>query len=346
MSRLTLVTGAGGFLGRHVARRLLARDEAVRGLDLRFESPLDAAIEQVPGSILDGALRARALDGVDALIHCAAVTDLWQRESAIYRRVNVEGTRAVFTAAARAGVRRAVHVSSYVTLIAGPRLPERTVREEPAPPLEAMIGCYAHSKWQAERAAFGAAGQMEVVAVLPSAPLGPEDWRLTPPSRLVRDLANGAIPATLDCLVNFVDVGAVAEAIIAARDRGESGGRYLLAGTDISMREFLAAFARVSGVSVPRSTVPYALALAAAFTEERLIAPLTGRPPRAPLAGVRLAGRRVRFDSARARAALGFAPPPLEDSLRAALGWMVRAGMVRRPLPGLAGYQSPEETAE
>ena len=319
-----LVTGGGGFLGRHVAAVLAARGARVRAFDLGFTPPLPEGVEAVVGDVRDRRALEPALEGCDRLYHLAALTDLWQPDSSLYEAVNVEGTRTVFEAAAAAGVPRAVHVSSYVTLIAGPRKPERIVSEDDPPPADRLIGPYARSKGRSEALALSFADRLEVVAVLPSAPIGSLDHRLTPPMRLIRDLLAGALPATLDCLVNFVGARAVADGIVAASDRGTSGRRYLLAGEDATMAEFLAAFREVSGKKAPRWHVPYALALATAAVEEGLVSRLTKRRPTAPLAGVRIAGRSIRFDASRARAELGFDPPPLDEALREAIAWLHR----------------------
>ncbi len=329
MSGPTLVTGAGGFLGRHVVAALAGRGEAVRGLDLSFPAPLAGGAETIEGSILDPDLMARAAKGAGAVIHCAAVTDLWARRPVIHDRVNTRGTCEVLIAARRAGARM-VHVSCHATLVGGPDTGERTVDETLELPPSQMLGRYPRTKREAEIFALAAArmGQ-EVVIVMPSAPVGPGDWRLTPPTRMLRDLAAGRTPALLDCLLNLVDVRAVAEGIVAARDRGRSGERYLLGGEDLEMGALAARVARLAGVEAPRHRLPLGLALGVARAEA-LLGSLTGRRPMAPLTGVRLAGRRLRFSSAKAREALGFDPPPLEDALTDAIAWMRAAGLLSR----------------
>lgn len=298
-----LVTGGAGFVGSHVAAALAARGDAATILDPAAGT----------GSVLDPAALAAALRGADAVIHCAACAQLWQPDPGLYTRLNVGGTAAVL-AAARARGLPAVHVSSYTTLLAGPRRPERTLDETLELPPEAMLGPYPRSKREAEiiAAAEGA------VIVLPTAPVGPGDRAVTPPTRLLRDLAARRLPALLDCTLNLIDVRALAAGILAALDRGAPGRRYLLAGEDLAMDAFAHLFTRVSGIPAPRARVPYAVALAAAHAEA-LLARLTGRPPQAPLTGVRLAGLARRLDASRARTELGFTAPPVEDALRAAL---------------------------
>lgn len=305
-----LVTGGAGFVGRHVVAALLEAGRGVRVLDTDAEAPLPGAVERLTGSILDAALLERACAGCDAVIHAAAIAHLWTRDPADFDRVNAEGTARVMEAAAGA---RVVHVSSYTTLMPRGARPGTATEADEYPP-DALVPHYPISKRRAELAAEAAGA----VIVLPSAPVGPGDVHVTPPTAMIRDLAARRLPGMLDCRLNLVDVRALAGGILAALEKGGPGRRYLLAGADLTMDEFLAIFERVSGVRTPRARVPYWVALAAARAGEAA-ARLTGRLPRAPLAGVRLAGLDLRFDSARARAELGWTPPPIDDALGAAL---------------------------
>lgn len=321
----TLVTGAGGFVGGHVVRRLLAAGEPVRALDVQWGAPPPERAERVTASILDPEGLSRAMQGVGAVIHAAAIAQLWTPQRIDYDRVNAMGTCRVLAAARRVGA-RVVLVSSYVTLVArgerGGRVLDETVEVSPS----RLLGPYPRTKRQAELFALSAAAAgQSVTIVMPSAPVGAGDTSLTPPTRMLRDLAAGRTPALLNCLLNLVDVVAVADACIAARDRGGAGERYLLTGEDLSMREVAEAVARAGGRPAPRRTVPVGVALAAARAEAAL-ARLTRRPPTAPLTGVRLAARPCRFDNGKARKALGFAPRPFEVCLPEALAWLRAAG--------------------
>ncbi|MCH8154021.1 MAG: NAD-dependent epimerase/dehydratase family protein, partial [Proteobacteria bacterium] len=230
-------------LNRNVEHRsskrpaLADRGEAVRALDIAFPAALPEGVERIDGSILDAAALAGAMAGAGAVIHCAAIADLWEPSRWAYDRVNMRGTCEVLIAARRAGA-RVVQVSSYVTLIGGPDKGEATLDETLELTPTDMLGPHPRSKREAELAALCAVrmGQ-EVVIVQPSAPVGPGDHRLTPPSRMIRDLAAGKTPAVLDCLLNLVDVRALAGGVIAARDKGRSGERYLLTGEDLTMAE-------------------------------------------------------------------------------------------------------------
>lgn len=327
------VTGAAGFLGRHLVRLLAARGDSPVAIDLGFDPPLDPAVPCHRASVTDRAAMERALTGADAVIHAAAITGLWARDAAAFERVNAGGTATVLAAAQAAGLARAVYVSSFVTLISGPRGHRaREVDETLELPPEAMLGPYPRSKRLGELIARAAG--IPTAIVQPPAPIGPGDHAPTPPTKLLADLANGTLPAMIACTWNLVDIRALAEGVLAALDRGQPGRRYLLSGENLSTDGFLGCFAAVSGVAGPRARVPYGLAYAAAWAEER-IAGLTGRPPNAPLTGLRLAGPALRFSNARAVRELGFAPPPIDTALRDGLLWLRAQGRLTRPLPGL-----------
>jgi dihydroflavonol-4-reductase len=174
----TLVTGATGFVGSHVARQLVAAGDSVRVL-VRATSNLavleDLPVERVEGDLRDGASLDRAMQGVQRVYHVAADYRLWTPKPAEIYESNVEGTRRLLAAARRAGVERIVYTSTVAT-IAVPRhgaLPN----EETQAALEEMIGHYKRSKFLAERVAVDAArAGVPVVIVNPTAPLGPGDW--------------------------------------------------------------------------------------------------------------------------------------------------------------------------
>jgi dihydroflavonol-4-reductase len=325
----TLVTGAGGFIGGHLVRRLAAEGEPVRALDIAWASPPPPRAERVTASILDPDALAAAMQGIRHVVHAAAIAQLWSPGRFDYDRVNGLGTARVLAAARRAGA-RTVLVSSYLTLVARDTAPGALLDETVEVPPSRLLGDYPRTKRQAELFALSAAAAGQpVTIVMPSAPVGAGDASLTPPTGMLRDLAAGRTPALVDCTLNLVDVEAVADAIIAARERGASGERYLLTGEDLPMRAVADAVARATGRPAPRRTVPIGVALAAARAEAAW-ARLTGRPPTAPLTGVRLAARPCRFHSGKARAALGFAPRPFETCLAEALAWLREAGHLPR----------------
>ncbi|MEO1492285.1 MAG: NAD-dependent epimerase/dehydratase family protein [Pseudomonadota bacterium] len=327
-----LVTGAGGFLGGRVVRRLVADGTPVRGLDVAYPTPLPDAVDCRTGSVLDRDAVTEAMQGVETIIHAAAIAGLWAPGRFDHQRVNAAGTCRVLGAARKVGA-RIVHVSSYVTLIGRAHDENRVLDETVEIPPTQLLGQYPLSKRQAELfVEAGAANGIDAVMVMPAAPIGAGDVSLTPPARMMVDLAMGKVPALLDCVLNLVDAEAVVDAILAARTKGVAGERYLLSGHDIAMRDLAGMIAERTGVPAPKRTVPTGVALAAA-RGEAVLARLTRRPPTAPLTGVRIAARRCKFDSAKARETLGFAPRSLEDCLDEAFkDFRVRGLIAQNPV--------------
>ncbi|MEM7669249.1 MAG: NAD-dependent epimerase/dehydratase family protein [Pseudomonadota bacterium] len=320
-----LVTGAGGFLGRHIVGQCLARGDEVTALDLEFRPPLPPGTEPVVGSVTDRATVDRATTDCDAVVHCAALTGLWRPRPAEFDEVNVRGTETVLDAALAAGISRVVVVSSFVTLISGGRGAPETVNETLELPVAAMCGPYPRSKRRAEL--MCRAHPVDPVIVLPTAPVGPGDFGLTPPSRMLADLAQGRLPAMLDCTWNFIDVRSLASAVLSALELGTPGRRYLLGGENFDTDGLKALLEPVLDEAFPRLRVPYPVALAAGYAEAAFSA-VTGRAPKGPLTGIRLAGPRRTFDTARARAELWYRPEPVAPAFADALDWMRRNGVI------------------
>lgn len=319
----SLVTGAAGFVGKSLVRALKAAGERVRSLDLMSSG----ADESIIGSITDAEAARRAVDGVDAVFHLAGNAQLWAQDARDFDRVNRRGTEAMLEAARRAGVRRFVHCSSLTTLV-GRTTPKRgftadeTVRLAPVD----MLGPYPRSKLEAEIAVLEAAGDgLDAVIAIPTEPLGPGDEAMTPPTRMIADIAAGRLPAYVDCLLNFVPVDSLARGLVAARDRGRGGERYILGGRDVAMSELIAVLGRLVGAKGPRIRLPISVAIAAGVADT-LAATITGRMPRAPLTGVRLAARQVRFSSEKAARELDWRAGEFEPALAAAVAWLRESG--------------------
>lgn len=307
-----LVTGAAGFVGGRLAAALRAKGAEVRALDLQQAE----GIETLIGSVADESAAVRACRDAEIVFHLAGVAHLWAPDSRIFEEVNHQGARVMLAAARKCGVRRFVHCSSLTTLVGrmtpiGDSCADESVRLAPAD----MLGPYPRSKLLAERAVEAASREgLGAVIVLPTEPIGAGDAAMTPPTRMMVDFLNRATPAVIDATLNFVGVEDLAEGFVAAADKGRSGERYLLGGENIPMRVLLSRLEEASGVAMPTTVLPYAAALAAGLVDTAVIARLTRRPPKAPLTGVRLAGRRVAFSSEKAARELqwragGFAAP-------------------------------------
>jgi len=288
------VTGGPGFIRGHILRVLRERGAEI---DDEFVDLLDA-----PGL-------ERAMDGCEAVVHVAALYSYEPGDAAALARVNIEGTRNVLDAAARAGVRRIVHTSTCATC--GP-VPGRPATEADGPPEWELAVPYKRTKLEAEKLTLAAGA----VVVNPTTPVGDGDLRPTPTGAMVAGVARGRyrayIPATG---LNVVDVRDVAEGHALALERGRPGERYLLGSTDMWLGDLFALIARIAGRPRPRIRVPYGVARTAAALG------LVNRQE------VMLARTAAFFSSAKAEAELGYRPGPVEPALeRAVAEALTRSG--------------------
>ncbi len=313
-----LVTGATGFVGWHVARKLIERGHTVRAL-VRPQSRLrDLEAEPVTGDLRDADSLARAVEGCSGLFHVAADYRLWASDPNELYQSNVEGTRNLLEAARQAGVERVVYTSTVGCI----GVPKGAEGDEDMPVcLEDMAGDYKRSKFLAERTAlqYSQAG-LPVVIVNPTAPVGERDVKPTPTGKIIVDFLKGAMPAYIDTGLNLVDVRDVAEGEMAAWERGESGERYILGCQNLTLAQIFEKLEAISGVKAPAQRIPYALAYAAGVATNGW-ASLTGREPKAPLDAVRMAKKKMWVSNRKAARYLGFAPGPVDEALRRAVEW-------------------------
>jgi dihydroflavonol-4-reductase len=335
-----LVTGATGFIGRHVVAALVGAGAEVRAFDrnrlrgtLPDRSPATrAGVEFVQGDVLDSDAVRRAVEGCDAVFHLAAVYSYARGDAALMRAVNVDGTRNVLDAALRGGRRRIVHTSSCATC--GP-VPGRPATERDLPPRELTVP-YKRTKLEGERLALAAArGGADVVVVNPTTPVGLGDVRPTPTGKMVADVARGRARAYLArSALNVVAVEDVALGHVLAFEHGQTGERYLLGGDDMTVREVFAVIAQAAGLPAPRLPVPWTAAYAAARVADALCR-LIGREPELLVLDEVRAGRLPHlFDDAKARAELGYVSRPaievLAEAARCALAGPPIAGVHER----------------
>lgn len=229
MQKLSLVTGANGHLGNTLVKALLARGQHVRAgvRDPQQSSELNAlGCQVVRAELLDPDSLRHALKGVDVLYQVAAVFKHWAKDPhAEIVDVNVQGTRNVLRAAAEAGVKRVVYVSSVAAVGHGrEQLNEATWNIEQENP-------YYLPKILSERVAWDIARTLDLpmVAVLPSAIIGPNATRLTDTMGFLAAVLERRLVMNPNFHFNFVDVRDVADGVIRAAERGRPGQRYILA---------------------------------------------------------------------------------------------------------------------
>jgi dihydroflavonol-4-reductase len=320
---LTLVTGASGFVGWHVASLLLGRGDRVRALCRPGSQVRELPVECITGDLRDSASLASAVKGCDFVFHIAADYRLWSKNPDELYRSNVEGTRNLLEAAARAGVQRIVYTSTVGCI--GMRRGASGDEDTPVS-IADMAGHYKRSKWLAEQVAIEKARQgVPVVIVNPTAPVGDHDWKPTPTGKIILDFLRGQLPGFIDTGLNLVDVWDVARGHLLAAERGQPGRRYILGCENLTLEEILQRLSAITGIPAPNFKVPYALAYAAGAVTTAW-ANLTGKPPRAPMEAVRMARKKMFVSHARAVHELGYSPGPVDAALERAAVWFRENG--------------------
>ena len=317
------VSGGTGFIGGAVVRRLLAEGHQVRalvrpGADTRRLDGLP--VERVTGDLSDEAALRQGVAGCDWVFHIAALYSFWGHSWQEFYQTNVEGTRRMLEAAWQAGVRRVVHTSSIAALGVHPDHTPAT--EEVASSLEDRIGPYQRSKFLAEEVAREYVQRgLPVVIVNPSTPVGEGDHKPTPSGQMIVDFLRGRMFAYLDTGLNIVDVEDVAWGHLLAAERGRIGERYLLAGENLTLKQFLDLLAEVSGRPPVRFRIPHAVALAWSYVDVTLARLNPRHTPSATPEKVRLSRRYEFFDPGKAIRELGLPQTPVRQALARAVEW-------------------------
>jgi dihydroflavonol-4-reductase len=324
----TLVTGAAGFLGSHVARQLVARGESVRVL-LRPSSQnraiADLSLEYVTGDLRDPASLDRALKGVQRVFHVAADYRLWAKRSKEIYDSNVDGTKNMLAAAKRASVSQFIYTSTVATIaVDRPTRPNESTDAK----LEEMVGHYKRSKWMAEREAYNAAKQgLPVIIAMPTTPVGPWDWKPTPTGKIIVDFLNGNMPGYVETGLNFVGVEECAAGHLLVAEKGKVGQRYLLGAENLTLKQVLDMLATITGLRAPKVKIPHGLALGVAYANTAL-SRLIGREPGIPIEGVKIAQHMMFVDCSKSQRELGFRPGPVRAALERAVRWYEANGYV------------------
>lgn len=258
-----LVTGASGFLGKHLTAALCAEDagapaSAGAGIRAVVRHPslqLDRlGVQTLLGDVGQATVCARAVEGVETIYHLAGMVSRRDDDSGEMYRIHVDGTRTLLHAAAAAGVRRVVILSTSGTLAVS-HDPEEVGTEDNPPRREivARWPYYLSKIFQEETALeISHATGLDIVVLNPSLLLGPGDERASSTGD-VEKVVRGRLPIIpRGGGVSFVDVRDVAQACIAAMQRGRTRERYLLGAANMSLESFLGRVARLAGRPAPR----------------------------------------------------------------------------------------------
>ncbi len=324
-----LVTGATGFLGRHVVRELRARKVAVHAL---FRRPEQAQVLRslgavpLPGDVTDAAsIDLAVARGADVIFHLAADTNVWRQRNAAQTRVNVEGTRTLLEAARRYQVAEFVHTSSVAAMGVG----NSALLRDDAPLIARHSRMnYARTKALAEELVWQAADDhgLKVIVTYPTHLLGPGDTQNW--SRLFRMIEQESLPGVPPGSGPFADVREVALAHVRAWERQHFGEAFLLGGEHASFLTLLTLAARRLGRRVPAQPMS-ALQLKGAARALDLWSLVTRREPRITPEGAALVCHDLRVDSSKAIRELDFRIVKLSRIVDDTLAWMRSTGYLQ-----------------
>jgi len=339
---LVLVTGSTGFIGSHLCRALLEDGHRVRAFR-RAQSPLLALeglpIEHVIGDISDPDSLKRAMPGIQAIFHTAAMLGKPSHPEDMYR-ITVEGTRNVLAAAMEANVQRLVHTSSVAALgvpdfqvraISNKRsfkhltLPQ-LINENHTWNFSPDRWRYGYAKYLAELEVQSAVAKgLDALIVNPSLVVGGGDLNRISGNLIIHAAQHG-IPVATPGGLNVVHIGDVVQGHLAALVRGRTGERYILGGENLSHLRFLELIAEVVGAKPPRWSFPTGLLRALAgpvsAIDRRFSLPFSGEI-------LYKAGYNFYYDTSKAQQELGLQTPhSIKEAISESYTWYRHQGVL------------------
>ena len=334
-NRMYLVTGAAGFLGSTVLRKLVEREEKVRAFVLDGDKSaqyLPKEVEIVYGDLCskDDLERFFKVDVETEVIvlHIASIVTVNPNYSQKVMDVNVGGTENILEMCKKHNVKKLVYCSSTGAI---PEEEKGTIREcEGTIPLdpERIKGCYSLSKAIATNLVLKAADEgLNACVVHPSGILGPEDFAMGETTKTLVDIINGQMPAGIDGSFNLCDVRDLADGVISAANKGKSGECYILGNEPVSFKDFTKLVSEESGCKQIKFFLPIAAANFLAKILEKK-AEKSGEKPLMTTFSVYNLARNNRFDSSKAKKDLGYTTRSYRETIRDEVRWLKETGKI------------------
>ena len=334
-SKIYLVTGAAGFLGSTVVRKLLERGERVRAFVLEGDktaSFLPKEVEIVYGNLCNKDDLERLFevpkDSEVVVLHIASIVTVNPDYNQKVMDVNVGGTENIVNMCKKTNVSKRVYCSSTGAI---PEEEKGSIREcEGAIPIdpERVRGCYSLSKAIATNIVLKATDEgLNACVVHPSGILGPEDFAMGETTKTLVDIINGQMPAGIDGSFNLCDVRDLAAGLIAAADKGKKGECYILGNEPVSFKDFTKLVSEESGCKQIKVFLPIFVANFFAEILEKK-AKKTGEKPLMTTFSVYNLARNNRFDSSKASRELGYTTRSYRETIRDEIRWLKETGKI------------------
>ena len=318
------LTGATGHVGYAILKELQSHDDKQIKILIRKDSDIFDGLrcEKVKGDITDYDSLIHAFQGVDIVYHVAGCVEIKPGNEELVYDINVNGTKNVLRACRKCGVKRLVYMGSVDTYV--PAENGEVMHETNYYDPDELEGTYAKTKAEATAWVlnYNGKGGLETVVCQPSACMGPYDFKVSAIGSMIRMFSGGHFPITMTFGgYNFVDVRDVAKGTVAAGDIGGAGEVYILCNKSCTVDEFIRLLAEVCGNKPPRLKLGKRIIDFAAPIMEGYYK-VTGQPAIFTRYAVRKLCSNCNFSYEKAAKELGYAPRPLEESLRDTVAWI------------------------
>lgn len=316
------ITGATGFIGTHLVKRLARTDHRLYCL-VRKSSQV-GAIEQpgvtlITGDVTDKDSLLESMKGCDWVINLANIYSFWEPDNRVFKAVNVDGNRNVMECALETGISKVMHVSTGG--IYGKPGDDPVTEESPVGPVRFCE--YFQTKYEGDLIAWELYEKkgLPLVVIYPCAVLGPGDPKAT--GQYIKDLINRRLPATIfhDSVLTWVHVRDVAEAIVKAAEKEDNIGEKYIAGKhQLSLKELNEMVSEISGVPLPKLRLPDSIVTINAGLLTWL-ADIIKKPPIWGMSRdrIRVMKEGFRFDGSKVERELGITYTPVRIALEDAI---------------------------
>ena len=326
MTKIAYVTGSTGFVGLNLIDLLVEQGWRVLALHRSTSETkylYRFAVEPVIGDIGDPSSLARTLPrNVDAVFHLAGSTSFWSRRNSEQNRINIDGTRNIVDAALKAGARRFIHTSSNSAFgIQNGIIDEMTPQRGDVSWIN-----YQRSKFLSEcEVRAGILKGLDAVILNPASIIGP--YITGGYRRLFKSVSSGTLPGVPPGALSFCHSREVANAHVAAFERGRNGENYLLGGADASLMQLVQIIGELAGKPVPGKIIP-AWILQAMGRVADWASCVTGRPPLLTPESVRMVTRDMFCDCSKAKRELGYQSVTLREMVKDCYKWLRQEGLL------------------
>ncbi len=316
------VTGGSGHVGGNLVRELLSRDYEVDCLvrsDTRALDNLD--VNFVNGNMLNPAEMIPLLEDCDVVFHSAAFVAVEKVQEDLMRKINVEGTKSIATAAIDSGVKKMVYFSSIHAF-------EQQPTSEPLIETRPLVSDrkalpYDRTKAEAQKIVIEASEQgLEVNMLHPTGIIGPYDFKPSRMGKVLSDIANRNMPLAINNGFNWVDVRDVAISAVNCVEHGINGQNYILPGHWASFPQISSVVKKITGKRTHLVTIPFWMAyLALPFASVNSI--ITGKRPsfsKGSLQALSIQCRNIPGNLATDH--LNHVPRPIEETIGDTISWL------------------------